>query len=160
MTGKSRSVFIKEAVPTEAVLCDYFIEEANQVEGWVCYPETGGFDVLLVHESGRQIGVEAKLQLNAKVAEQILPHHSCYATGNPGPDHRVVIVRNTTDANAGIARMLDLLGVDVWEPWIGETFKRGHWLETDRIPPLDQQLPELYELAVQTLAAQPQKTDA
>jgi hypothetical protein len=98
MTKLKRSEWLKQAVPTEAVLCDYFIAEANAVAGWTCYPETGGFDVLLVHDSGRQIGVEAKLQLNTKVAEQVLPHHSCYTTGNPGPDHRVVIVRNTTDA--------------------------------------------------------------
>lgn len=109
---------LKDVVTSEALLCEFFIEEFNEVPGWTCYPETGGFDVLVVHESGRQIGVEAKLQLNAKVAEQILPHDCWYRRGEAGPDHRLVIVRNITDANKGIARMLDRLGVSVWTPYV------------------------------------------
>ena len=116
---------LKEALPTEAALCEHFIKEFNAQPGWTCYPETGGYDILVVHESGRQIGVEAKLQLNAKVADQILPCHSWHCSGNPGPDHRIVIVRSITDANAGIAKMLEFLGVHVWQPWIGENLRRN-----------------------------------
>jgi hypothetical protein len=103
-------------IAKESDLCAAFIQEFNAVPGWVCYPETAGFDILVVHESGRQIGVEAKLTLNAKVADQILPewHHEFY--GKSGPDHRLVIVAKITDANAGIAKMLERLGVTVLSP--------------------------------------------
>jgi hypothetical protein len=69
--------------------------------------------VLVVHESGRQIGVEAKLSLNAKVADQILPNRGDEYYGRPGPDHRLVIVSKITDASAGIVKMLERLGVSV-----------------------------------------------
>lgn len=107
---------IKEIIKTEADLCDAFITEFKTVEEWICHPETGGFDILLVHESGRQIGVEAKLQLNAKVADQIIPDNHWHRYAGEGPDHRLVIVRSITEANAGIAKMLGMLGVEVWAP--------------------------------------------
>lgn len=107
---------IKDLIPTEEALCAYFTQEFNALDGWTCYPETGGFDVVVVHDSGRQIGVEAKLQLNAKVADQILPEEYMHFYGRPGPDHRLVIVRTITEASYGIARMLQLLGVPVWHP--------------------------------------------
>lgn len=106
----------------ESALCALFISEFNKLKGWTCYPETGGFDVLVVHESGRQIGVEAKLKLNAKVAEQILPEPWYDRYGQPGPDHRLVIVATITDASAGIARMLRQLGVEVLAPRMTRTF--------------------------------------
>lgn len=96
---------IKALIPTEAELCAIFIRDMNAQDGWVCYPETGGFDILAVHESGRQIGVEAKLILNAKVADQIFPTDGSLRYSDEGPDHRLVIVRSITDANAGIARL-------------------------------------------------------
>jgi len=120
-----KAELIKKAIPSEAVLCDYFIAEFNSLEGWTCYPETGEFDVLVVHESGRQIGVEAKLQLNAKVADQILPSHHWYSRSGKGPDHRLVIVRSISEANAGIAKMLKMAGVDVWSPWVRESSRRN-----------------------------------
>lgn len=97
----------------ESDLCEAFIRDFNQLDGWTCYPESAGFDVLVVHDDGRQIGVEAKLQLNAKVADQILPSDSDAFYGAPGPDHRLVIVAKITDASAGIAKMLHRLGVSV-----------------------------------------------
>jgi len=101
------------AIEKETDLCAVFINEFNAVPGWTCYPEAAGFDVLVVHESGRQIGVEAKLSLNAKVADQILPNRGDEYYGRPGPDHRLVIVSKITDASAGIAKMLERLGVAV-----------------------------------------------
>jgi len=106
----------KAHFPTEASLCELFTRDIQAVEGWTCYPETAGFDILAVHASGRQIGVEAKLQLNAKVADQILPSDFDARYGREGPDHRVVIVACITDASEGIARMLNMLGVTVWTP--------------------------------------------
>ncbi|MCF5956408.1 hypothetical protein L2236_24665, partial [Xanthomonas perforans] len=78
----------KALFKTEAQLCEVFIRDMNAQAGWTCYPETAGFDILAVHDSGRQIGIEAKLALNAKVADQILPadYEARYET--QGPDHR------------------------------------------------------------------------
>lgn len=113
---------IKEVIPDEATLCSLFIEQMNQEPGWACYPETGGFDILVAHESGRQIGVQAKLQLNAKVADQILPKHYDYTYEHPSPDHRLVIVRNITESSEGIARLLDEVGIAVWAPNIEQHY--------------------------------------
>lgn len=113
----------RESIKQESELCDLFIREFNAIAGWTCYPEAAGFDVLVVHAGGRQIGVEAKLALNAKVADQILPSFGDEFHGRPGPDHRLVIVSKITDASAGIAKMLSRLGVKVLLP-------RQQWLQT------------------------------
>nr|WP_288354858.1 hypothetical protein [uncultured Pseudomonas sp.] len=110
---------------SERELCAAFIDEFNQQAGWVCYPETGGFDVLVVHEDGWQIGVEAKVKLNAKVADQILPDPWAYRYGSPGPDYRMVIVGSITEANQGIGRMLEALGVSVLAPRLSIRWRRG-----------------------------------
>lgn len=101
----------------ESDLCVLFIAEMNQIQGWSCYPETAGFDILLVHESGRQIGVQAKLKLNAKVADQILPSFDHERYGSSGPDHRLVVVGRISDAARGIEKMLLRLGVAVVAPY-------------------------------------------
>lgn len=50
----------------ESDLCAAFVSTVPK--NWVIYPETGGFDLVLVEEAtGVQIGIEAKLALNAKV---------------------------------------------------------------------------------------------
>jgi len=60
-------------------------------ETWTVYPETGGWDLLLVHRDGFQLGLEAKLSLNAKVLEQALKETDSYWRPN-GPDYRGVLV--------------------------------------------------------------------
>lgn len=110
---------IKALFPTEAALCEAFVRDMRRMGGWTIYPETAGFDVLAVYDAtGHQLAVEAKLKLNAKVAQQILPSdymgHS--DQGIAGPDFRAVIVPCITDASAGIAEMLGILGVQVWAP--------------------------------------------
>lgn len=110
---------IKAAFPTEAALCDCFLASLKKLGGWTAYPETAGFDILAVYDAtGHQLGIEAKLALNAKVADQILPdHYMGYGTEwREGPDFRAVIVPSITDASAGIAKMLRILGVMVWAP--------------------------------------------
>lgn len=115
-------------IRTEAELCSIFIRDMNAQPGWTCYPETGGFDILAVHDDGRQVGVEAKLQLNAKVADQIMPEPWQFRYGMTGPDHRIVIVSKITDASAGIAKLLGYMGVPVLVPREGyesrESFKK------------------------------------
>lgn len=58
---------------------------------WTPYHETAGWDLILVHESGMQIGIEAKLSLNAKVLDQALPGRW---SDERGPDIRAVLVPN------------------------------------------------------------------
>lgn len=130
-----KSADIHALLPTEAALCDLFIREFNAQPGWTCYPETGGFDVVVAHESGRQIGVEAKQRLNAKVAQQILPSSGIELHGRAGPDHRLVIVASITEANEGIARMLEMFGIPVWAPRVYERWNEQH--ETIRTPTFD-----------------------
>lgn len=61
----------------------------DRAPAWVAYHETAGWDLLLVHPSGAQVGVEAKLSLNAKVLDQALPGHWA---DTAGPDYRAVLV--------------------------------------------------------------------
>lgn len=119
---------VKAAFPSEADLCDCFIESIHAVGGWTVYPETARFDILAVYDAtGHQLGVEAKLQLNAKVADQIIPADSYWEAGAPGPDFRAVIVPCITEASAGIARMLGILGVSVWAPDRNHRYRNGEF---------------------------------
>lgn len=80
----------KKSFETEAALCFDFIS-CLKGKPWTPYAETAGFDILLVHDvSGTQIGIEAKLDLNAKVLTQILPSSHDYVI--TGPDYRAVLV--------------------------------------------------------------------
>ncbi|QPC44033.1 hypothetical protein HW532_15835 [Kaustia mangrovi] len=75
---------------TEAALCAAFI--ADLEKGWTAYPETAGWDILLVRDGdGFQVGVEAKLRLNAKVICQAL-EGGPWSVDLPGPDCRAVLV--------------------------------------------------------------------
>lgn len=84
----------KHKFATEADLVRAFLEHIGKQwrhNPWTVYPETADWDLLLVHETGFQVGLEAKLSLNAKVIDQALSgHHSKYKT--TGPDYRGVIV--------------------------------------------------------------------
>lgn len=103
-------------IETEADLCNIFMRDFNALPGWTCYPEAANFDVLAVHDDGRQLGVEAKLALNAKVADQILPMINGDFFEKPGPDYRMVIVPTISKSSQGIAKMLAMLGVEVMAP--------------------------------------------
>lgn len=101
-------------VMKEHDLCREFIDALPKE--WTAYPETCGWDILLVRRSdGFQVGVEAKLNLNAKVicqAAESISHHQVDA---PGPDCRAVLVpagKNRTD----FAGLLNLLGLVVIRP--------------------------------------------
>lgn len=83
----------KKAPPfkTEVELCARFIAAIG--EDWTAYPETAGWDILLVRKSdGFQIGVQAKLKLNAEVVYQALEDGSWYRVAGDGPDCRAVLV--------------------------------------------------------------------
>lgn len=94
----------------EADLCAAFIEALPN--GWTAYPETGGFDILLVRASdGFQIGVEAKLRLNAKVVTQAAESISHYEVARPAPDCRAVLVPLT--GGADLEGVCQLLGITI-----------------------------------------------
>jgi hypothetical protein len=82
----------KSVFANEAALCAAFISKLP--DAWTAYPETAGFDILLVRKAdGAQIGVEAKMSLNAKVILQAIGHDSDWYTG-AGPDFRATLVPN------------------------------------------------------------------
>lgn len=129
---------------TEAALCQAFLRGIP--DEWLPYPETAGWDILLVHRTGGwQIGVEAKLTLNAKVLVQAIDGRRHEA----GPDFRAVLVGRVVAENAEIARALGLTvivpkseraEVD-WGPFAGFT-KQG-----PRIPQFHPELPKVETLA-------------
>lgn len=87
---------------TEAALCAAFLECIPKE--WVAYPESCGFDIVLAHrETGAQIGIEAKLVLNAKVLVQVTKGRDMLAQG---PDYRAVLVGKVVAENAIIAERL------------------------------------------------------
>lgn len=138
---------IKAAFPAEADLCDCFIASLRAHGGWTIYPETAGFDILCVYDkTGHQLGIEAKLSLNAKVIDQILPHqYMGYAeSGVPGPDFRGIVVPCLTDANAGIAELLKVIGVKVFTPEWKEV-QREWRFRFSRYGDVEGREPERYE---------------
>jgi hypothetical protein len=77
---------------SEADLVDAFSTVMSTWKGWVIYNEIQGFDLVLANEeTGLQIGVEAKLELNAKVICQALEGIS-NSWAQTGPDYRAVLV--------------------------------------------------------------------
>jgi len=93
---------------SEAAMCAAFLKLLPAE--WVAYPETGGFDILLVRrEDGFQIGIEAKLTLNAKVIAQVTEDYwdACRA----GPDCRAVLVPE--GSGGSFVSVCALLGITV-----------------------------------------------
>lgn len=103
----------KATFDSEAGLCRAFISQIPK--NWTAYPETAGFDILLVRaEDGAQIGVEAKMSLNAKVILQASDsyHHSMQGTG---PDFRCCLVPYGTAGTemVSLARLLMLTVIEM-----------------------------------------------
>ncbi|WP_282026826.1 hypothetical protein [Limimaricola cinnabarinus] len=97
---------------SEADLCREFI--GGLPRGWTAYPETGGFDILLSRDAdGFQIGVEAKLTLNAKVICQAAEARSIWSVAASGPDCRAVLVPESKTRRNDFGKLLDLLNIVV-----------------------------------------------
>lgn len=94
---------------TEADLCTAFI--AVIPKGWTAYAETGGWDILLVHDDGTQLGIEAKLTLNAVVLAQACDGLTGYWT-REAPDYRAVLVP-AGKAVAGVGVLAGILGITI-----------------------------------------------
>lgn len=110
--------------PSEAALCAAFI--AALPEGWTAYPETGGFDILLARAAdGFQIGIEAKLKLNARVIAQALERGDYYRVDGPNPDCRAVLVPKGTALDLSV--ICAALGVTVIQMEDAVPAARGWW---------------------------------
>lgn len=73
---------------TEVDLCAVFLNLVPDT--WTAYAETGGWDILLARKvDGFQVGIQAKLHMNAHVVSQAL-EYSYHQT--IGPDCRAVLV--------------------------------------------------------------------
>ncbi len=94
---------------SEAELCAKFIKWAA-IHGWIAYPETGGFDFILVRD-GVQIGFQAKLVLNLKLLQQILPGATNGSPVNEGPHYRAILVGEHCSEYSGL---LDYLGISAY----------------------------------------------
>lgn len=82
-------------------------------QGWQVYAETGRWDLVVVRpEDGFQIGIEAKLRLNADVLCQVLAHDTRLRQGY-GPDCRAVLVPEAKAVGGlvAIARRLNVVVV-------------------------------------------------
>lgn len=94
----------------ETDLCAAFLSALPR--GWTAYPETAGWDILLSRNSdGAQIGIQAKLKLNAEVINQAIEDHAGYTATLPGPDYRAVLV--PSDANRTLQRVAEYAGLTV-----------------------------------------------
>lgn len=142
---------------SEADLCAGFIAAVVKDGSWTAYPETAGFDILLVRATdGAQIGIEAKLALNAKVVSQALPGDGRWYSGEIGPDYRAVLVP-ADKCNADLKQVCAHVGITVityrgppeneWSrrpdfypflpketAWSGDASDWHEWLPSQRCP--------------------------
>ncbi len=105
--------------PNEALLCEEWMKLLP--DGWTPYPETAGWDILVVRSSdGFQVGVQAKLHPNVKVVAQAIrpwewermaaiadPRFPA-TRRKPGPDVHAVLVPRNADGFGTICRMLNV----------------------------------------------------
>lgn len=94
----------------EVDLCATFI--AALPKHWVAYPETAGFDILLVRaDDGFQIGIEAKLRMCAEVMSQAIEERGAWCADLSGPDCRAVLIPELT--GGAFDRIAKYLGVTI-----------------------------------------------
>lgn len=99
---------------TEADLCAAFIAWAKG-QGLIAYPETCGWDIVMVAPDGMQIGVQAKLKFNMKVLAQAVEPWT-----DTGPDYRAILVPE----HGGGSDICSALGLGVFYPhWCGKQFQ-------------------------------------
>jgi hypothetical protein len=114
-----------KAFVTEMALCERFLAGVDR-QLWTPYAETGGWDILLVRNAdGFQIGIQAKLRLNAEVITQAMEKGDSYQAEHPGPDCRAVLVPHGSGAGFGvIATALGITLIAVRAP--DERYDRSH----------------------------------
>lgn len=138
---------IKAAFQSEAELCSTFISQLPK--GWTAYPETAGFDIVVVRDAdGVQIGVEAKLSLNAKVLLQAIEGFGYWSQGR-GPDFRAALVpygRAGAEMSA-LARHLQITVIEMKSKEAYQALRNtgyGNFRFVDRhVKKFDPELPDL-----------------
>lgn len=80
--------------------------------GWTAYAETAGWDILLVRGDGYQIGIQAKLKLNAHVMAQALDRYGEYDVDKAGPDCRAIMVP-WGEVQAGLEFLCAYIGLTI-----------------------------------------------
>jgi hypothetical protein len=104
-----------KAFATEADLCAAFILWLGKDHPEVrCYAEWAGWDILIVHPEGWQLGVQAKLRLNAEVIGQAAPDDYTFHFDHKGPDFRAVLVPTTNP----LSEIASRLGLEVFRPYV------------------------------------------
>jgi len=93
--------------PTEAALCDSFAAGARAL-GWTVYPETAGFDLLLV--GGVQVGIEAKLRASLEVVAQVCDRLD--SAFKEAPDYIAILVGRGTPQLEKVTRHLRIPLID------------------------------------------------
>ena len=110
----------KHPFANEAELCADFIQWA-QVQGWEAYPETRGWDIVLVDpRTGTQIGVQAKMAFNLKVLAQCC---ETYCLREDGPDVRAVLVPKFDDSAKAIC---EHMGFGYFAFMSGDCYTKQH----------------------------------
>lgn len=109
-------------------MCDRLRELARAV-GFRVYPETEGWDLLLVRPGdGFQVGIQAKLRPNVEVLYQTI-RGSEYL--RKGPDVRAIAVPEATAAIVEVARALRVLVLEVSILDLASSSpERRHWEST------------------------------
>jgi hypothetical protein len=112
--------------PTEAALCAAFLAAVDK-RSWTPYPETEGWDILLVRKAdGLQIGIQAKLRFNTHVISQALEGGYSSSLKRPGPDCRAVLVPED-EIQRHLRTICDYIGITV----IKMRAAGAHWREID-----------------------------
>lgn len=107
----------------ETDLCAAFLSVLP--ETWTAYPESCGFDLLLVRkDDGVQVGIEAKLKLNAEVVSQAL-EDGYWRADRENPDYRAVLVPYS-DAGS-FDRVAAYIGFTILRMEPGREIGRSKW---------------------------------
>lgn len=108
-------------------------------EGWVVYPETSDWDMILVRPGDSfQVGVQAKQQPNVDVLAQTIVSDRC-----KGPDVHAVLVPTCSQAFREVARAM---GVLVLEAASMDTSRAGRWARPARLEDLVDKAPKRVHL--------------
>lgn len=123
----------KKPFATEAELCSAFIAAAKKdCPEWVPYPETSRWDILMsCSKTGAQIGIQAKLKLNAEVVSQSLKAWGEW--WQEGPDFRAVLVPYG-ETQAHIQTICDRLGITVLTQISEDQQKGRNWYSPVGLP--------------------------
>lgn len=100
----------KPRFASEAAMCAEFIAVVEADKKWIAYPETAGWDILLVRkEDGFQIGIQAKLKFGIEVVNQAIEDR--WGFWRPeGVDCRAVLV---PEQNHRLGQICAFVGITV-----------------------------------------------